>query len=117
MNAASSPARSASSSGTSSLAAIGCKPDPEGDENRAEHRVEGAADRRAPEDVSRLGDGKRVSRQPDEGHRAEEESEPQKRGERLSELRQQAGEEDGHLRIAEVADQALPERRRAPTAA
>src|SRR5688500_10073454 len=52
-------------SGTSSLSAIGCKPDPEGDEHRAEHGVEGAADRGAPEHVPGLGYRERVGREPD----------------------------------------------------
>src|SRR5918992_4669752 len=114
MNAASSPARSASSS--SELAAIGCKPDSESDENGAEHRVEGAVDRWVPENVSRLGYGGGVRRQPREGHGTEEQTQPEERRERLAELRQQAREEHGHLRIAEVADETLSERGVTPDA-
>ena len=54
---------------------LGCQPDSERDKDGAGHRVQGAAYRRAAEQVTHLGEGHRVAGQPEEGHRAEHQSE------------------------------------------
>src|SRR5204863_6155889 len=83
---------------------------PERHENGAGHGVERAPNPRAAKEVAGLRDDDRVAGQPCEGHCREGEAEPEQRGERGAELRQQAREEDRHLRVAEVADDALPPR-------
>src|SRR5215207_7774824 len=109
MNAASSPARSASRS--VELSAVVCrKPDPEGDKHRAENGVERAPNRGAPQDVPGLRNGEGVGGEPPKRHRAEEQAEPEQGDERVAELRQQAREEDGHLRVAKIADHTLAKR-------
>src|SRR5918996_3249816 len=88
----------------------------ERDQDRARDRVEGAAHARAAQDGSGPRDSGGVRDQPDERHRAEEQPERQHGRERGAavrrELREEAGEEDRHLRIPEVAEHALAERGR-----
>ena len=72
-----------------------------------------APNRRAAEELTRPRNRKRVGRQPDERHAAENEAEAEERREGVlvrRELRQQARKEGGHLRVPEVAEQTLPER-------
>ena len=88
---------------------------PRGDEDGAGDAVEPGADARAAQEVARTRDHERVAGQPAERHRAEDQAEAEERGGRLpAELREQAREEDGHLRIAEVAEEALAERAACP---
>ncbi len=89
---------------------LGRKPQPERDEHRSGHALERAADPPAAEEVAGPRDGYRVAGEPRERHGAEEKSEekqPQEGG--PAELGQQTGEEDGHFRIAKIADQPLAE--------
>jgi len=81
----------------------------EHDQNDAGDSIERAADPLAVEELPGSLNGHAVRGQPAERKQRKEEAEAQKRGERVTELRQEAGEEDGHLRVRQVADEALPQ--------
>src|SRR5215510_14264203 len=78
----------------------------EADQHDADDGVDDALDARLPEELARPRD----DAEPQQRHRGEGEPEQQQTGEGVGELWQQAREEHGHLRIAEVADQPLPVR-------
>src|SRR5205823_89421 len=105
-------ARSAGAEGDSdALALLGGKTQAESYKYRTGEAVESPPDSRAAEEVPRLRNGERVRGQPDERQRGEDEAEEDQRAERGPgrELRQEAREEDRHLRVAEVADESLPQ--------
>jgi hypothetical protein len=81
---------------------------PERDQHRSGQPVERPAHRSAPQEVAGPGDGQGIARQPQQRQRAKAQAERRKRRNRARELRQQAREEEEHLRVAEVAEQALP---------
>src|SRR5262245_12688027 len=89
------------------------QPDTEADEDGAGDEVEHAARARPAEEVADARDREHVDRQPRQADEAEEYAEQDERAEaRLAsgrELRQEAREEDGDLRVAEVRQQALAE--------
>src|SRR5207302_2047370 len=71
--------------------------------------------RRTPQEIAEPRDDDRVAAQPDQRQRAEDEPqtrEPPEAGGPRRELRQQAREEEGHLRVADVADEAAAVRDR-----
>jgi hypothetical protein len=84
------------------------EPQPERDEHGAGQRVERAPDRTAAQQQARPRDGERVAGQPQQGQAAKREAERQERRNRARELREQAREEEEHLRVAEIAERALP---------
>jgi hypothetical protein len=89
---------------------LGGEPQPERDEYRSRQTLERAADPCTPEEVARPRYRGGVAGEPRNRHGAEkepEEKQPEEGG--PAELRQEAGEEDCHLRIAEVADEPLAE--------
>jgi len=79
----------------------------ERDEHEAGHRVERPPDRRALQEARCLRDRRCVEAQPRERQHCKEDSEREHPRERRAELRQQAREEDRHLRVAEIAEDAL----------
>ena len=87
--------------------------DAECDEHDARHGVDHPPNR-AGEQPAHPGYADGVEREPPECQRAEEEAEREERDERAAslgrELGKQAREEDRHLRVSEIADQALPKR-------
>ena len=83
---------------------------PECDEHDAGDRVERTPHTLAREHAPRPRRRDRVAGEPDARQKREEQAEPEQRRERIAELRQQAREEDHHLRVREVADEALAER-------
>src|SRR5439155_4352770 len=86
----------------------------EPDKRGAARRLEQAPDPPPAKQVAGLGDDERRARQPGEGQQREEQAEREQAlegGAAARELRQQADEEDDHLRVAEVAEQTLPPRR------
>src|SRR5688572_7047565 len=84
-----------------------------GDHQRAEQRVEGSPNCWTAQNVARLGHGNGVTRQPGEGERAKDKPKQQKGEECRAtvgcELWEQTDEENRHFRIAEIADETLPE--------
>ena len=86
----------------------------ERDERGADNGIEGATDRGPAEEVARPRDDDRVSGQPGQRHRREHRAEHEQGEKRRSlagcELGKQRREEDGDLRVADVAQEALPRR-------
>jgi hypothetical protein len=81
---------------------------PERDQHRSGQPVERATQASAPQEVVRPGDREGIAGQPQQRQRAKAQAERRQRRNRARELRQQAREEEEHLRVAEVAEQALP---------
>src|SRR5262249_2361756 len=90
------------------------QPDAEADEDGAGDEVEHAARARPTEDVADAPDREPVDRQPRQPDEARKDAEQDEGAEAGlgggRELRKEAGEEDGDLRVAEVCQQALAER-------
>jgi hypothetical protein len=81
---------------------------PERDQHRSGQPIERATHASAPQQVTRPGDSQGIAGQPQQRQRAKTQAERRERRNRARELRQQAREEEEHLRVAEVAEQALP---------
>ncbi len=80
---------------------------PDSDQHRSGQPIQRAAHASA-QQVARPGDGEGIAGQPQQRQRAKAQAERRQRRNRARELRQQAREEEEHLRVAEVAEQALP---------
>jgi 3-oxoacyl-[acyl-carrier protein] reductase len=92
---------------------LGGEAQAERDEDGTGHPFDRAADARPAHHIARCREDDGVEGEPAESEGGEDEAEHRQCGEgRVAlpgKLRQQAGEEDGHLRVAEIADDALAE--------